>query len=367
MNDRSGENTPAEIHELREQVMRLLGVEADLFRRNEQLDALCKIYQSLSDLGKRFHANLGETEIAAAVVHFVLYSLNQERAVLGLRDGELVRAVAWDGYYEDEHAQTIAALAFDPDHSLFDPVPPSERYRLRTLPDEPRERDVIGETFGLDEYVWLPLRDGEDAATTGYLIAGNTSKRAPHHGRLIADDPVVLALENLVELASAAIRSARLGQALAAERDQLEARVEERAHELEELVSDIIVTQELRLEELWTPILPIAEHILVMPLIGTMDAARAVQFSKAALEGAATRRAKFVILDVTGVKAASVSFARVLVATAKGLRLLGVEAVITGIRPDVASMLVKLDTQVGTLVTRATLQSGISYAMNSRS
>jgi anti-anti-sigma regulatory factor len=352
-----------EAHELREHVMRLLRVEADLFRRNEQLDAQWRIYRSLSELGKRLHGRLGETEIAAVSVHFVLYALNVERCVVGLRDGARVRVVAWDGYYDEALARTIAALSFDAEHPLFNPVAPGQRQRLCSLPAVPGERDAIGRTFELDEHVWLPLREGPEEAMAGFLLAGNSAAKARHHGRIIADDPVVLALDNLVELMSAALRSARLDQALRVERDRLEVRVRERTKEREQLLSEIIRTQEQRLEELSTPILPIADHILVMPLIGTMDGQRSAQLQCAALEGAAARRAKFVILDVTGVKDADASFAKVLLGTAAGLRLLGVRAVITGIRPDVALALVNLDTDLEAVVTRSTLQSGIAYAM----
>jgi anti-anti-sigma regulatory factor len=360
------EQGSADLHELREQVMRLLGVEADLFRRNQQLDAQWKMYRSLADLGKQLHGKLGEAEIAAAIVRFALYSLNLERSVMGLqpRDGEAIRTVAWDGFYDDEQAKAISELTLGPDHPLFDPTSPGQRHRLRSLAEQPSERDEIGRTFGLDEYVWLPLRDGRESATIGYLVAGNSAQKARHHARIIADDPVLLALENLVELASAGLQSARLDQVLATEREQLEIRVVERTREREELLSAIIRTQEQRLDELATPILPIAEDILVMPLIGTMDAARSAQLQSAALEGAATRRARSVILDITGVKAIDATFARALLDTAGGLRLLGVQAVITGVRPEIALALVNLGANLHTLVTHATLQSGVAHAMS---
>jgi anti-anti-sigma factor len=360
----SSDDAPADHHELREQVMRLLRVEADLFRRNEQLDAQWQIYRSLSDLGKQFQGRLSEQDIAAAVVRFALYSLNLERAVLGLRDGTRVRVVACDGYYADAHAQTIAALCFASDHPLFEPVAPGERHLLRSAAEAPSGRDEIARTFDLDEYAWLPLRESQEAETVGFFLAGNTTQKAQHHGRIIADELVVLALENLVDLASAALRSLRLAQALQTERDQLEERVEQRTKEREQLLSEIIRVQEQRLEELSTPILPIAEHILVMPLIGTMDAQRSVQLQSAALHGAAARRTRFVILDVTGVKAVDATFARALLQTTGALRLLGVQVVITGIRAEVARTLVDLDTWLEALVFHTTLQSGIAYAMS---
>jgi len=119
-----------------------------------------------------------------------------------------------------------------------------------------------------------------------------------------------------------------------------------------------------RLAELSTPVIPIGDRILVMPLIGMMDAARAQQVLEAALDGVKVNRADVVILDVTGVKLAGGNVASTLIGTAAALRLLGAQAVITGIRPEVAQTLIELQIDFGSIVTRGTLQSGIAYAMD---
>jgi anti-anti-sigma regulatory factor len=395
MDDSSGEDAAsgasaelrAENARLRDQVIRLLRVEADLFRRNEQLDQQWKIYQALSDLGKRFNRGLGLAEIAAEVVQFALYALNLERCVVQIHEGGASRTLASDGYYDDAQAQAIAALSLSPGELSMDGVAVGESERLRTLPREATERDAVGKTFLLDEYAILPFRHEADGTILGFLVAGNTERKAIHHGRVVDDDPVVLALRNLVDLAAVAFRSARLDEALGKEREQLEERVKLRtaeladvnerlvlelgerklAEEAREVLQDAIIrAQEERILELSTPILPITDEILVMPLVGTMDAARAEQMSTSALEGAASRRARFVIIDITGVKAPDASFAGALERTARGLELLGVRVVVTGIGADVArSLLSFADSHLATLVTRSTLRGGISFAMAS--
>lgn len=71
-----------------------------------------------------------------------------------------------------------------------------------------------------------------------------------------------------------------------------------------------------------------------------------------------------VIIDITGVTRVDVGVASTLMSTAAALRLLGAHAVLTGIRPEVARVLVALDADLGGLVTKGTLQSGILHALS---
>ncbi len=55
--------------------------------------------------------------------------------------------------------------------------------------------------------------------------------------------------------------------------------------------------------------------------------------------------------------------AGILIRCAQAAQMLGAQAVITGIRPEIAQTLVGLGTDLSGIVTHATLQSGIAYAM----
>jgi DNA-binding response OmpR family regulator/anti-anti-sigma regulatory factor len=129
------------------------------------------------------------------------------------------------------------------------------------------------------------------------------------------------------------------------------------------LQEQIIAVQRGRLQELSAPLIPITDEILVMPLIGTIDVERAGQAVEMALRGASERNATYLIVDLTGVKVVDTIVATMLIQTARGLDLLGTRAIITGIRPEVAQMLVRLDLLLDALVTKATLQAGVEYAL----
>ncbi len=129
---------------------------------------------------------------------------------------------------------------------------------------------------------------------------------------------------------------------------------------------EIIRAQALAIEELSTPLIPISDEILVMPLIGMMDSVRATQVMHSLLTGLAASRGKYAILDITGIPVIDTAVANALLRAAHAARLLGTEVILTGIRPEVAQTLVHIEANLSHITTRGTLQSGIAYALGRR-
>lgn len=129
------------------------------------------------------------------------------------------------------------------------------------------------------------------------------------------------------------------------------------------LHEQIVRMQEERLAELSTPILPITDQIIVIPLIGTMDAPRGRQVLEAALSAVGSHRVDVVILDVTGMKMVDIEVADMLTATASALRLLGARALVTGLSPEIAGTLVERGAELGSMTTAATLKAAVVHAL----
>ncbi|HEY0739085.1 MAG TPA: STAS domain-containing protein [Herpetosiphonaceae bacterium] len=127
--------------------------------------------------------------------------------------------------------------------------------------------------------------------------------------------------------------------------------------------AELIEQQAATLAELSTPLLAISESTVVMPLIGAIDTRRVQHIMDTLLSGVADRRARTVILDITGVSVVDTQVANALIQSAQAVKLLGAEAVLTGIRPEVAQTLVQLGVSLQGVVTRGTLQDGIAYAL----
>jgi rsbT co-antagonist protein RsbR len=121
--------------------------------------------------------------------------------------------------------------------------------------------------------------------------------------------------------------------------------------------------QAVMLEEISTPLVPISNDVVAMPIIGTVDPKRAEMVLDTLLAGIAQKGARVAILDITGVSVVDTQVATTLVRAAQAARLLGAQVVLTGIRGSVAQTLVDLGADLGDLVTRGTLQGGIAWAL----
>lgn len=130
-----------------------------------------------------------------------------------------------------------------------------------------------------------------------------------------------------------------------------------------ELQEKMIALQRRTLSELSTPIIPLADGIVALPLIGTIDGERARAIMQALLEGIAQHRSHTAILDITGVRSADAQVAAALLQPARAARLLGTRVIVTGVQPEVARAMVELGADWRDIETLRTLQDGVALAL----
>lgn len=141
---------------------------------------------------------------------------------------------------------------------------------------------------------------------------------------------------------------------------------QEAAQEHLRLQEELIAAQQAALRELSTPLIPVADDVVIMPLIGSIDSTRTQMVIDTLLEGVATLHARTAIIDITGVPVVDTQVANTLLRAAQAVKLLGAQVLLTGIRPEVAQTLVGLGADLSGIITRSTLQSGITYALRPR-
>jgi rsbT co-antagonist protein RsbR len=126
---------------------------------------------------------------------------------------------------------------------------------------------------------------------------------------------------------------------------------------------ETIRAQQAALTEVSTPLLTISDTTVVLPLVGAVDSRRVAQMMDTLLNGVSASGAAIVILDITGVSIVDTQVADAFIRASQAVSLLGAQVVLTGIRPEVAQTLVQLGVDLRSIITRGTLQDGITYAL----
>jgi rsbT co-antagonist protein RsbR len=81
------------------------------------------------------------------------------------------------------------------------------------------------------------------------------------------------------------------------------------------------------------------------------------------LEAIVEQKARFAILDITGVATVDTLVAQHLMKTVQAAGLMGAECVVSGIRPAIAQTIVHLGLDLGSVKTRASLADALAYAL----
>jgi rsbT co-antagonist protein RsbR len=110
-------------------------------------------------------------------------------------------------------------------------------------------------------------------------------------------------------------------------------------------------------------VIQVWDDILLLPLTGVIDSRRATQVMESLLQSIARASARFVILDITGVPMVDTSVASYLVRAVQAAQLLGCQSILAGISPEIAQTLVGLGVDFSHILTKATLQNGLEYAL----
>jgi rsbT co-antagonist protein RsbR len=108
--------------------------------------------------------------------------------------------------------------------------------------------------------------------------------------------------------------------------------------------------------ELSVPVVPLAKGMAILPLIGNIDTERANYLMEEALKSANRLQLQRLIVDLSGVYIIDTMVADRIFKVIDSLKLLGVETVLTGIRPEVAQTTVSIAIDFNNLTIKSSLQ-----------
>lgn len=126
---------------------------------------------------------------------------------------------------------------------------------------------------------------------------------------------------------------------------------------------ELITEQAEQLLELSTPVVKLWEGVVAVPLVGTLDSARAQVVMERLLQTLVDTGSPYAIIDITGVPAVDTQVAQHILKTVVAARLMGADCVISGIRPQIAQTIVALGIEFGDIVTKSTLADALMHVL----
>ncbi|CAN98680.1 putative positive regulator of sigma-B [Sorangium cellulosum So ce56] len=126
---------------------------------------------------------------------------------------------------------------------------------------------------------------------------------------------------------------------------------------------DQIAAQQKVIRDLSTPIIEVWDGVLTLPMVGTVDSVRTAEVMDSLLAQIVEKRARFAILDLTGVEVVDTRVASHLIQLITAIRLLGADGIVAGIKPTVAQTMVALGLDLTQLNTQRNLRAALNYAI----
>ncbi|ADI00020.1 STAS domain-containing protein [Salisediminibacterium selenitireducens] len=96
------------------------------------------------------------------------------------------------------------------------------------------------------------------------------------------------------------------------------------------------------LMELSVPLVPLTEDVAILPIIGTIDTHRSQELLIKALNKGREMELSFIIIDLSGVHMIDTAVAHNLFQLHDALKVIGITAVFSGVRPELAQTMVSL-------------------------
>jgi rsbT co-antagonist protein RsbR len=129
---------------------------------------------------------------------------------------------------------------------------------------------------------------------------------------------------------------------------------------------EVIARQSETIRELAAPILKVWDEVVCMPVVGSVDSDRAGRMMEGLLDAIVREQARFAIIDLTGVEIMDTGTVDHMLRIVAAARTIGVEGVLSGIRPAVAQTVVTLGLDLGGLRTMRTLRDALGYCLEGR-
>lgn len=126
---------------------------------------------------------------------------------------------------------------------------------------------------------------------------------------------------------------------------------------------EVIERQQSAIRSMSTPIIQVWDDVLALPIIGVLDSVRATAIMETLLASIVETRARYAIIDLTGVETVDTATADHIIKVIYAVQLLGARGIVTGIQPMVAQIMTGLGVELSRIATLRNLRDAIKVCM----
>lgn len=122
---------------------------------------------------------------------------------------------------------------------------------------------------------------------------------------------------------------------------------------------DEIERQREAIRTLAVPVIEVWKGVLCVPVVGVLDTMQASEVTSTLLNAVVAKKARFVVVDVTGIDVMDTRSADHFLRMARAVMLLGSTCALSGIRPAIAGTIVHLGVDLGDVKTYRTMRDAL--------
>ena len=119
-------------------------------------------------------------------------------------------------------------------------------------------------------------------------------------------------------------------------------------------------------QDLETPIIPLLDGALVMPIVGHLDHQRTSRLQQTVYSAVYSHRAHVLIVDLTGLAQPEIAVLQELIQIVQGVQLLGTRLILTGIGAGLAQQIAEAQLKLPNIQTLRSLNEGIQEVLRAR-
>lgn len=128
----------------------------------------------------------------------------------------------------------------------------------------------------------------------------------------------------------------------------------------------VIERQQAAIRELSTPIIEVWDGVLCLPIVGVLDTVRSLELTHSVLNAVVDKRARCVIVDITGIGVMDTRTVDQLVRMAKAVALMDAQCFVTGMSPLIAQTLDQMNIELSSVSTRRSLRDALQEHVRQR-